>query len=132
VAYNILVVEDSPAVQAVISRTLGLAGVDVGELHQAANGQVALDLLGAHWIDLVLTDIHMPVMSGVELIRRMEQDGLLQTIPVVVISSDGSRSRIEEVKAKGVRAYIRKPFTPELLRDVVTSALAPVEGGDGR
>jgi two-component system chemotaxis response regulator CheY len=132
VAYNILVVEDSPAIQTVIARTLELAGIDVGELHQALDGAVALEKLRDHWIDLVLTDIHMPVMSGDELIRRMEEDGLLKTIPVVVISSDGSRGRIEEVKARGVSAYIRKPFTPELLRDVVTTALARIGAADGR
>jgi two-component system chemotaxis response regulator CheY len=132
VAYNILVVEDSAAVQAVIARALQLAGVPVGELHQAGDGRAALEKLEAHWIDLVLTDIHMPVMSGIELVRRMEEDGLLKTIPVIVISSDGSKSRIEEVTARGVRAYIRKPFTPELLRDVVTRALAPAEARGGQ
>jgi two-component system chemotaxis response regulator CheY len=58
-------------------------------------------------------------MTGIEMVEKMSADGLLKTIPVVIISTEGSATRIEELKAKGVSAYIRKPFTPELLRSVV-------------
>ncbi|MBW2123554.1 MAG: response regulator [Deltaproteobacteria bacterium] len=118
-ALNILVVDDSQTVRAVIAKTLQLAGVPVNELHQASNGKEALDILDDHWIDLVFADINMPVMTGIEMIERMSQDGLLGTIPVVVVSTEGSASRIEELKSKGVRVYVRKPFTPELIRMVV-------------
>jgi two-component system chemotaxis response regulator CheY len=118
-ALNILVVDDSTTVRAVIARSLELAGVPVGNLHQAANGREALAILGAEWIDLVFADINMPVMNGVEMIEKMREDGLLQTIPVIICSTEGSVSRIEQLRAAGVRAYIRKPFTPELLRQVV-------------
>ncbi|MBW2058928.1 MAG: response regulator [Deltaproteobacteria bacterium] len=118
-ALNILVVDDSQTVRAVIAKTLQLAGVPVNELHQASNGKEALDILDDHWIDLVFADINMPVMTGIEMIERMSQDGLLGTIPVVVVSTEGSAPRIEELKSKGVRVYVRKPFTPELIRMVV-------------
>jgi len=118
-ALNILLVDDSTTVRAVIARSLELAGVPVGNLHQAANGREALAILGREWIDLVFADINMPVMNGVEMIEKMREDGLLQTIPVIICSTEGSVSRIEQLRASGVRAYIRKPFTPELLRQVV-------------
>ncbi len=118
-ALNILVVDDSATVRAVIARSLELAEVAVGDLYQAANGREALALLGEHWVDLVFADINMPVMNGVEMIEKMHADGLLQSIPVVIVSTEGSVSRIEQLRACGVRAYIRKPFTPELLRQVV-------------
>lgn len=118
-ALNILLVDDSTTVRAVIARSLELAGVPVGNLHQAANGREALAILGREWIDLVFADINMPVMNGVEMIEKMREDGLLQTIPVIICSTEGSVSRIEQLRAAGVRAYIRKPFTPELLRQVV-------------
>jgi len=128
-ALNILLVDDSTTVRAVIARSLELAGVPVGNLHQAANGREALAILGREWIDLVFADINMPVMNGVEMIEKMREDGLLQTIPVVICSTEGSVSRIEQLRAAGVRAYIRKPFTPELLRQVVEDTVGVPHDG---
>jgi two-component system chemotaxis response regulator CheY len=118
-AFNILIVDDSATVRAVIAKTFQLANIPINELHQAANGKEALEVLGNHWIDLVFADINMPIMGGVEMIEKMCADGLLKTIPVVIVSTEGSATRIEQLKDKGIRAYIRKPFTPELIRKVV-------------
>ena len=118
-ALNILVVDDSAVVRAVFSKTFKLIGIPVGELYQAANGKEALEILNENWVDLVFSDINMPVMGGVEMIEKMSDDGLLKTIPVVVVSTEGSTTRIEQLKSKGISAYIRKPFTPELVRKVV-------------
>jgi two-component system chemotaxis response regulator CheY len=122
-AYNILSVDDSQTVRAVIRKTLDLAGIEVGEIHEAGNGQEALDVLGKHWLDLVFADINMPVMTGLELVDRMSADGLLKTVPVVIVSTEGSSTRVEQLKAKGVSAYVRKPFTPEIIRSVVEEVL---------
>jgi two-component system chemotaxis response regulator CheY len=124
-AYNILIIDDSATVRAVLAKTLHLTGLAIGKLAEAANGSEALEILRDGWFDLVFTDINMPVMNGIQFINSIADDGLLATTPVVVISTDGSTSRIEEVKAKGVRAYVRKPFTPESIRDVVVGILAP-------
>ena len=118
-AYNILVVDDSATVRAVIAKTLEIAGIPVNELYQAANGQEALDLLAEKWVDLVFADINMPVMNGIEMVERMSADGLLKTVPVIIVSTEGSSTRIEQLLGKGVSAYIRKPFTPEMLREAV-------------
>lgn len=118
-ALNILVVDDSAVIRAVFSKTFKLVGIPVGELYQAANGKEALEILNENWVDLVFSDINMPVMGGVEMIEKMSDDGLLKTIPVVVVSTEGSTTRIEQLKSKGISAYIRKPFTPELVRKVV-------------
>jgi len=126
---NILVVDDSATVRAVIKKTLEIAEVPVSELHQAADGQQALDILADNWIDLVFADINMPVMTGIEMVEKMAEDGLLKTVPVVIVSTEGSATRIEQLKAKGVSAYIRKPFTPEALRSVVDEILG-VENAD--
>jgi len=122
-ALNILVVDDSETVRAVIRKTLDLARIPVDELYEAANGREALDILGDHWVDLVFSDINMPVMGGVEMIEKMCEDGLLKTVPVIVVSTEGSTTRIEQLKSKGVSAYIRKPFTPELIREVVNDVV---------
>ena len=127
-AYNILVVDDSKTVRSMISRTLELSGIPLGEFHQAADGNEALRILKDHWIDLMFTDINMPGMGGVELVRRMESEGLLSLVPVVVVSTEGSRTRIRELEEKGIRRYIRKPFTPEQLKEVVEDVLGAIEG----
>ncbi len=121
--YNILVVDDSRTTRMIIKKTLNLAGISIGKLHQAENGKEALDILDNNWIDLVLADINMPVMDGVEMVNRMSADGLMQTVPVIVVSTEGSTTRIEEMRAKGVRAYIRKPFAPENVKSIVEDIL---------
>jgi len=122
-ALNILIVDDSATVRAVIIKTLEIAGIPVNELYQAENGQEALDLLAEHWIDLVFADINMPVMNGIEMVERMSADGLLKTVPVIIVSTEGSATRIEQLLGKGVSAFIRKPFTPEMLREAVDNIM---------
>ncbi len=122
-AFNILIVDDSDTVRAIIAKTLRLADVPINELREAANGQEALAILKEQWMDLVFSDINMPVMTGVEMIEQMHQDETLRSIPVVVVSTEGSKTRIEDLIQKGVRAYIRKPFTPEILKDIVEKVL---------
>ncbi len=129
-AYNILVVDDSSIIRSVVRKTLKLAGVPVNELHEAENGKMGLEKLKDNWIDLVFVDINMPVMTGIEMIDKMAEDGLLKTVPVVIISTEGSKARIEELLKKGIRAYIRKPFTPEVLRDVVKEVMEENQDGN--
>jgi len=121
--YNILLVDDSATIRKVLAKTLDLAGVEVNELHEAENGRQALDVIEGNWIDLVLADINMPEMNGVEMVERMSEDGLMQTVPVVIVSTEGSKTRLEELRAKGVRACVRKPFTPESIKEIVENIL---------
>ena len=124
--YNVLIVDDSKTIRAVIVKTLKLTGLDIKEIYQAENGQEALDCLHDNWIDIILTDLNMPVMTGLEMVDKMSEDGLLKDIPVVVISTDGSATRIEELKEKGVRAYVRKPFTPEGIGEIIDKVLGVI------
>lgn len=122
-AYNILVVDDSRIIRTVVSKTLHLTGIDIGEIFEAENGQKALEQLENHWIDIVFADINMPVMNGVEMVDKMAQQKMLEATPVVIVSTDRSVTRMEELLSKGVRAYLNKPFTPESVRDVITDIL---------
>ncbi|MCC6491013.1 MAG: response regulator [Candidatus Hydrogenedentes bacterium] len=129
-ALNILVVDDSDTVRAIILKTLKMSGIALNAPLEASNGAEALTVLKEQWVDLVLTDINMPEMGGVELIERMKEDDILKAIPVVVVSTEGSATRIEELKAKGVKAYVRKPFTPEQIREVVDQVLGVSHDGE--
>ncbi|MCB1183561.1 response regulator [bacterium] len=122
-AFNILLVDDSATVRAVISKALKLAGVDINELFQAGNGQEALEVLDKSWVDLVFCDISMPVMDGEELVAEMNRRGMIDNIPVVIVSSAGSEPRVARLKENGVRDYIQKPFTPEHIREVVDNVM---------
>lgn len=118
---DVLVVDDSDLIRAMIIKTLRLAQVPLGTVYEAGNGREALDVLDSNWVDLVLADINMPVMDGVEMVERMRASADLKGIPVIVVSTEGATARIEELRKMGVSAYVRKPFTPEMLRDVVAS-----------
>ncbi len=120
---DMLVVDDSPVTRKMVRRALGLCGIEVGEVYEAADGAEALEQLGQHRVDLVLADINMPVMNGIELVERMSRDPELCTVPVVIVATPMSQDRVEFVLDKGARAYLAKPFRPEALRDVVVQIL---------
>jgi len=124
-AYTILIVDDSLTARTFIARTLAIAGVPLNHVHEAANGREALDLLQREWVDMVFADINMPVMNGVELVRAMRANALFQAIPVIIISTDRSTHRMNELKDTGVQAYLTKPITPEELKVTVEKFLAP-------
>jgi two-component system chemotaxis response regulator CheY len=122
-AFNILIVDDSKTIRSILVKTLKMTQLEINQIFEAGNGREALECLHGNWIDLVLTDLNMPEMSGIELVNSMAADGLLKDIPVIVISTDGSAARIDELKGKGVREYIRKPFTPENVGQIIGKIL---------
>ena len=118
-SFNILIVDDSRTIRAVIKKTLSIANVPIGELYEAENGKIALDIMKDKWVDLVFADINMPVMTGVEMVDKMAEDQLLEKLPVIIVSTEGSKSRIDQLINKGVKAFVKKPITPEQLTNVV-------------
>ena len=115
-AYRVLIVDDSPAMRAFVRRVIELSGFELSDCFEASNGQEALDLLRREWVDAILTDINMPQVDGEEFLRRLAEDELLKSIPAIVISTDGTRNRIDRLIALGARGYVTKPFLPETLR----------------
>jgi two-component system chemotaxis response regulator CheY len=122
-ALNILIVDDSRVMRAFLRKVVQLTGLPVGEFCEAADGEAALQILRQHWMDLVLTDINMPRMNGEVFVRHLESDKLLCDIPVIVVSTDSSRDRIQHMLDLGAKGYISKPFLPETLRDEVEKVL---------
>jgi len=122
-AYNVLIVDDSVTIRAVIVKTLKMTGLSLNEIYQAENGKVALEILECNWVDIVFADINMPVMNGIEMVDKMVESGQIKTTPVVIVSTEGSQTRIEELISKGVRAFVRKPISPELLKSTIDEVL---------
>ena len=130
-SYNVLIVDDSSITRKVVSRAVSLSGLNLGNIYEAKDGIEALEILNREWIDLVLADLNMPRMSGVELVEQMAADDRLEGTPVIVITSDRNQQRLSELIRRGVRTHINKPFRPETLRDALRSVLGePGEGGE--
>lgn len=119
---NVLVVDDSAVMRQMIIRTLRLSGLPLGEVHEAANGAAALAQVAAHWTDLVLADINMPVMNGEELINRLRESEATRDLPVIVVSSESSEARIDRLTEKNV-GFVHKPFTPEAIAEAAKLVL---------
>jgi two-component system chemotaxis response regulator CheY len=124
VSLSILIVDDSAIVRSVVRKVLALTGLDVDRVHEAGNGREALQVLRRTPVDLVLADVNMPTMSGVELLAEMQSDPALARIPTVIVSSERTEPRIEELHRSGARAYVTKPFRPEQLGKVLRDVLA--------
>ena len=123
--HSILIVDDSATTRAVIKRTIRLTGLAT-DLHEAASGEEALALLSSQSVDLVLADLNMAGMNGIEMIRRLKSNDQLRSIPVLVITAEPNASRLEKLKSEGVKGYIRKPFTPEEIRNTLNETLGVV------
>lgn len=113
---KVLVVDDSAVTRELIRRTIGLSGLDVSEVLQAADGADAIQILATKGADVLITDINMPRMGGVELVRAVRGDRMLAHIPVLVVSTDGSAARRDLMAGLGITGYLSKPFRPEDLR----------------
>lgn len=126
---NVLVVDDSGVMRAMILKSMRMSGLSLGDVYQASNGEDGLSLLNQHWIDLVIADINMPIMNGEEMIDRMKENPETEDIPIVVISTEGSKARLERLTKKGA-AFIHKPFTPEKIRDTIKDILKLEDSSD--
>jgi two-component system, chemotaxis family, chemotaxis protein CheY len=121
-AINILIVEDSAVMREMIIRTLRLSNIPIGEVYQAANGQEGLDIINKNWLDLVLADINMPVMNGDEMIDKIRQNPATADLPVIIISTESSQTRIELLTKKS-DGFVHKPFSPESLREAILNVI---------
>ena len=118
-----LLVDDSTTIRSMMMRTIKMIGLNVDTVLEAGDGIEALAQFADHEVDVVLMDINMPRMSGVQLLTRMKESERLKHIPIVVASTDGSEKRMEQLRELGVVGYVRKPFQPEQLRDVLVPIL---------
>ncbi len=112
-AFNVLIVDDSSTMRSVIKKIIKVSGFDVGNFLEAGDGLEALEVLQRDWVDLVLSDINMPNMNGLELIGKMADDDMLKSIPVVMVTTEGSEEKVAKSKELGAAGYIKKPFLPE-------------------
>lgn len=111
---NVLIVEDDPSMRIVIKRTLVNSSLDIGEIYEAENGKEGLEMLEKYKIDILLVDIYMPVMDGLEMLDYASDHPDFRDIPAVVISTENDEKRIDAIVRKGM-GFVHKPFTKDLL-----------------
>jgi two-component system chemotaxis response regulator CheY len=116
---RVMIVDDSPVMRSFVKRTLDIAGLPVSQYLEAGDGREALAVLESGGVDVVLTDINMPVLDGQGLIASMKSDPRFCSIPVVVVSTDSTDQRMGELIRLGASGYIRKPFPPEKISEVL-------------
>ncbi len=127
---KVLIVDDSSLTRTAIKRVLGMLEIEVDEVFEAGNGLEALDVLSKKDINLVLADLNMPEMNGIELVHKMKSDEKLSSIPVVVVSTESSSTRISELEDEGIKGFLHKPFQPEQFRDIIVESLGVCHGSN--
>ena len=119
-----LIVDDSSVMRKIVERSLRQAGIELEKVVEASNGAEALAAVNANELDLILCDINMPVMDGLEFVKEATKLDKAKDIPIVMITTEGSESHVVQALSAGARGYIRKPFTP----DQVKAHVLPVLG----
>jgi len=121
-----LIVDDSSVMRKIIQRSLAQSGVNLVEVYEAGNGQEALAVLAERRVDLILSDINMPVMDGLEFVQRLKSVPNAEGVPVVMITTEGGEARVLQALSSGAKGYIRKPFTPEQVKEHVLPVIQQV------
>lgn len=115
---NVLVVDDSSVMRKMIIRTLNMSGVPLGEVFEAEDGRLGLELLEENWIDMLFIDVNMPVMDGMEMLTLVRSKPETRDLPVLIISTESNPQRINEINENRA-GFVHKPFTPETLREKI-------------
>ncbi len=118
-----LIVDDSSVMRKIIERSLRQASLGITAVLEAGNGADALTLLAENRVDLILCDINMPVMNGLEFVKQLSGIENARGVPIVMITTEGSESQVVQALAAGARGYIRKPFTAEQVKEHVLPLL---------
>lgn len=123
---KVLIVDDSSVMRKIVERALRQAGLDIAEVVEASNGAEALAEVQKGSLDLILSDINMPVMDGLEFLKGVAGVECAKGVPVVMITTEGSEARVVEALSAGAKGYLRKPFTPEQVKERVGPLLVGV------
>ncbi len=116
-AFDVLIVDDSAAIRKILQRMLRQADVPLGKVFEAGDGVEAIETLKVEKVDLVLSDINMPNMDGLQLLGQIRGTPDWKEIPVIMITAEGGEAKVMEAAQLGANGYVRKPFTAEQIEE---------------
>ena len=117
---DVLIVDDSGAIRKILQRVLIQAEIPLGKVYEAGDGVEALDALKQHPVGLILSDINMPNMDGLQLLNAVKSQATTKDVPMVMITTEGSSAKVMEAVSLGAAGYVRKPFTAEQIKEKLT------------
>jgi two-component system chemotaxis response regulator CheY len=124
---NVLIVDDSSAIRKILVRVLSQTDLPIKQVHEANDGAEALKIVAANDISLILSDINMPNVDGLELLTRLRLTPKWKELSVVMITTEGSQAKVLEAVQLGAKGYVRKPFTADQIKEKVLACLKPAE-----
>lgn len=116
-ALDVLIVDDSAAIRKILQRVLVQADVALGKVIEANDGNEALERLKSQSVGLILSDINMPNMDGLELLARLRADAAWKSVPIIMVTTEGSQNKVMQALQLGANGYVRKPFTAEQIKE---------------
>jgi two-component system, chemotaxis family, chemotaxis protein CheY len=122
---NVLIVDDSAAIRKILVRVLSQTDLPIKQLHEANDGSEALKIVEGNDVSLILSDINMPNMDGLELLTHLRSSPKWKDLAVIMITTEGSQTKVMEAVQLGAKGYVRKPFTAEQIKEKVLSCLKP-------
>ena len=114
---DVLIVDDSAAIRKILQRVLRQAEIPIGTVYEAGDGVEALEALKKQTVGLILSDINMPNMDGLEFLTKVRAEQAWQNLPIVMVSTEGTHAKVLEAVERGASGYVRKPFTAEQIKE---------------
>jgi two-component system chemotaxis response regulator CheY len=116
-ALDVLIVDDSAAIRKILHRVLVQADVMLGKVHEAGDGSEALEKLKTEKVGLILSDINMPNMDGIEFLTRLKADDAFKNVPILMVTTEGSQAKVMQALELGAAGYVKKPFTADQIKE---------------
>lgn len=120
---DVLIVDDSAAIRKILTRVLRQTDLNLGEIREAGDGTEAIEILKTRTFGLILSDINMPQMDGLQLLARIKAQEHLRQVPVIMITTEGGQGKVMEAVQLGATGYVRKPFTAEQIKEKLSGVL---------
>ena len=120
---DVLIVDDSAAIRKILQRVLRQTDLAIGEVIEAGDGVEALKALSDRQVHLILSDINMPNMDGLQLLSHLKQSEKWKAVPIIMVTTEGGQGKVIEAVQLGAAGYVRKPFTAEQIKEKLSGLI---------
>lgn len=123
VPLDVLIVDDSAAIRKILQRVLRQTDLNLGQISEAGDGTEAVEILKNKTFGLILSDINMPQMDGLQLLARIKDMEHVKNVPVIMITTEGGQGKVMEAVQLGATGYVRKPFTADQIKEKLSGII---------